>query len=148
MIQLPPELRQKILSEVLEDEELSFSVESHYKKLRIVCKTFVEDLKQVSKEWDRRLAKQAAGHALSRASINKFIEDLNTARESQAEALRLRKLALKAKDGQKGKKKSRRNSKNRVLQKQLRNMSKEGERKKIKFNNKGLKYKGNRIKFD
>lgn len=141
---------------MIEDDDLSFSADSYTKTLRAVCKAFTAQMEEVRKKWDRRLARQVAGYALSRASINLFIEDMNTPRACQAEALKLRNVALMGKGGQKIKRHSRKGGMSRNEQKKLQAANKKAEaavdqvqkRNKIRFNNKDLKYRGNIIKFD
>ncbi|KAK4506101.1 hypothetical protein PRZ48_004066 [Zasmidium cellare] len=140
LLRLPPELRQKILDEVLDDDEVRYRPNYLTQSLAVVCKTFSTDVKEVSKLWDKREAEQAKSFGMDHASMRSYIAELNGDREKAVAVLAARQAAVKARKNKNGK----RGEQRRRAEVDVRH----AEKKMFRFNNKALRPAGTLTKLE
>lgn len=140
LLRLPPELRQKVLDEVLDDDEVRYRPNYLTQSLAVVCKTFSTDVKEVSKLWDKREAEQAKSFGMDHASMRSYIAELNGDREKAVAVLAARQAAVKAGKNKKGKRREQRRRAEVDM--------KQAEKKMFRFNNKALRPAGTLTKLE
>lgn len=87
-LSLPLELRQDILYNVLEDDEMGIPrPNSTTRDLTLVCKDFARDIKEVSGLWDRRVTFLRKLHGHEHNAMSALIKDMMSPLEIAAAAL-------------------------------------------------------------